>query len=104
MSKEVVSVMSRPRSTDKHQPLTISVPGSLMTRLDQELSYKQSRSKWVQQAIKAKLDAHEDESQVISSLSDLRLITILFNRGVIDWPLWELLKSNLLVEETATEQ
>ncbi len=96
--------LSRRRSTDKHQPLTISVPGSLMTRLDQELSYKQSRSKWVQQAIKAKLDAYEDDYQVISSLSDLRLITILLNRGVIDLPLWELLKSNLQSEETGAGQ
>ena len=96
--------MSRRRSTDKHQPLTISVPSSMMSRLDQELSYKQSRSKWVQQAIKAKLDAHEDESQVISSLSDLRLLTIMFNRHVINWEMYEAIKARLLTEETATKQ
>ena len=96
--------MSRRRSTDKHQPLTISVPSSMMSRLDQELSYKQSRSKWVQQAIKAKLDAHEDESQVISSLSDLRLLTIMFNRHVINWEMYEAIKARLLTEGTATEQ
>ena len=95
MFEKVVGVMSRPRSTDKHQPLTISVPGSLMTRLDQELSYKQSRSKWVQQAIKAKLDAHDDESQVISSISDIRLLTILFNRHVINWELYDTIKQRL---------
>ena len=96
--------MSRRRSTDKHQPLTISVPGSMMSRLDQELSYKQSRSKWVQQAIKAKLDAHEDESQVISSINDLRLLTILFNRGVINYVQYTAIKSTMQVEETAGEQ
>ena len=96
--------MARRRSIDKHQPLTISIPGSMMTRLDQELSYKQSRSKWVQQAIQAKLDAHEDESQVISSINDLRLLTILFNRGVINYVQYTAIKSTMQVEETAGEQ
>ena len=81
--------MSRPRSTDKHQPLTISVPGSLMTRLDQELSYKQSRSKWVQQAIKAKLDAHNTKEQVVSDLSNLVLIQMLVARKIISLGMYE---------------
>ena len=84
--------MSRPRSTDKHQPLTISVPGSLMTRLDQELSYKQSRSKWVQRAILAKLDAYNDESQIIQELSSIRLCAILLNRQVISPGMFETLQ------------
>ena len=75
--------MSRRRSTDKHQPLTISIPGSMMTRLDQELSYKQSRSKWVQDAIKAKLDASEGGLYRIEDLSSTRLAGILFNRQII---------------------
>ena len=87
--------MSRPRSTDKHQPLTISVPGSLMTRLDQELSYKQSRSKWVQQAIRAKLDAYDNESQIIQDISDLRLLTILHNREVISYVQYIAIKSTM---------
>ena len=87
--------MSRPRSTDKHQPLTISVPGSLMTRLDQELSYKQSRSKWVQAAIRAKLDAYEDAHQVISTLTNRRLLALLFNRGIIDYAMFQALEEKL---------
>lgn len=81
--------MSRPRSTDKHQPLTISVPGSLMKRLDQELSYKQSRSKWVQRAILAKLDAHNTKEQVVAELSDLVLIQMLFARGIISLGMYD---------------
>ena len=84
--------MSRRRSTDKHQPLTISVPGSLMKRLDQELSYKQSRSKWVQRAILAKLDAYNDESQIIQELSSIRLCAILLNRQVISPGMFETLQ------------
>ena len=100
--------MSRRRSTDKHQPLTISVPSSMMTRLDQELSYKQSRSKWVQQAIKAKLDAHDDDLQVISNLSSLQLCAILFNRQVISLGMFETLQKVITamkpIEETEAEQ
>ena len=100
--------MSRRRSTDKHQPLTISVPSSMMTRLDQELSYKQSRSKWVQDAIKAKLDAHDDDLQVISNLSSLQLCAILFNRQVISLGMFETLQKVITamkpIEETEAEQ
>ena len=91
--------MSRRRSLDPHHPITIALPRSLKTRLDELLSYKQSRSKWVCNAIKAKLDAHENESQVISSLSDVRLLVLLFNRGIIEYDMFTLLKSKLPAEE-----
>jgi hypothetical protein len=47
----------RPRSTDKAVPISIALPGSLARRLDQELAYKQSRSKWIANAIRNKLDS-----------------------------------------------
>ena len=100
--------MSRRRSTDKHQPLTISIPGSKMTRLDQELSYKQSRSKWVQSAIRAKLDASESDLHRIDDLSSLRLAAILLNRQVISPGMFETLQKVITAmtptEETAGEQ
>lgn len=96
--------MSRRRSLDPHHPITIALPRSLKTRLDELLSYKQSRSRWVCDAIKAKLDAHDDESQVISSLSDARLLVLLLNRSVIDYELFTLLKSKLPAAETGEEQ
>tara|TARA_Y100000033_G_C2683565_1_gene80245 strand:+ start:206 stop:508 length:303 start_codon:yes stop_codon:yes gene_type:complete len=100
--------MSRRRSTDKHQPLTISIPGSMMTRLDQELSYKQSRSKWVQAAIKAKLDASESDLHRIDDLSSLRLAAILLARQVISPGMFETLREVITamkpIEETAAEQ
>lgn len=74
----------------------------MMKRLDQEISYKQSRSKWVQQAIKAKLDAHEDKSQVISSISNLQLLGILFSREIINLDLFTSLRKQ--VEETEEGQ
>ncbi len=96
--------MSRRRSTDPHHPITIAIPRSIKTRLDELLSYRQSRSKWVCDAIVAKLDAHDDESQVISSMSSHRLAVLLFNRNVIDWELYDRIKSMLPTEETVTKQ
>ena len=96
--------MSRRRSSDPHHPITIALPRSLKTRLDELLSYNQSRSKWVCNAIKAKLDAHDNESQVISNISDTRLLVLLFNRGVINYEMFALLKLGLPTAETATEQ
>jgi len=96
--------MSRRRSLDPHHPITIALPRSLKTRLDELLSYKQSRSRWVCDAIKAKLDAHDDESQVISSLSSHRLAVLLFSRGVIPYEMLEHIRTMLPTEEIAEEQ
>lgn len=70
----------RPRSRDKVVPVSIAIPVSLMMRLDNELDYRQSRSKWVKSAIVEKLDQQFDWDGVSSK----RLLAILFNRGVID--------------------
>ena len=71
--------MSRPRSTDPSVALSIAVPQSLKTRLDQELSYKQSRSRWVCHAIKEKLNQEFD----YDSLSTRYLIRELQMRNII---------------------
>ena len=70
----------RPRSRDKVVPVSIAIPVSLMMRLDNELDWKQSRSKWVKSAILQKLDDQFDWG----SVSSKRLLAILFNRNVID--------------------
>jgi len=100
--------MSRPRAIDPSVPLSIAVPQSLKTRLDQELSYTQSRSKWVQKAIKAKLDAYEHEYMIIEELSSERLCAILLNRQVISLGMFETLqkviKAMSPIEETVEAQ
>tara|TARA_Y100000004_G_C8658299_1_gene304090 strand:+ start:215 stop:496 length:282 start_codon:yes stop_codon:yes gene_type:complete len=93
--------MSRRRSTDKHEPMTISMPKSLVARLDQILSYKQSRSKWVQEAIKAKLDATEGGLYRIEDLSSLRLAAILLARQIISQGMFETLRK--VIEATSNE-
>jgi hypothetical protein len=76
----------------------------LKTKLDELLSYKQSRSKWVCDAIKAKLDAHSNRHQVIGDMSDSQLLQELVIRRAIDDDIYLLLKSKLPTEETAEEQ
>lgn len=88
----------RPRSRDKVVPVSIAIPVSLMMRLDNELDWKQSRSKWVKSAIVEKLDQQFDWDGVSSK----RLLAILFNRGVIDLDRFTLLSKQ--VEEIEVEQ
>ena len=89
--------MSRPRSTDPSVALSIAVPQSLKTRLDQELSYKQSRSKWVCHAIKEKLELRFD----YDSISDIQLIGMLHARNIIEDEMVTLLKMRVVEIEEA---
>lgn len=83
--------MSRRRSNDPSVIMSVSIPRSLDQRLLQLLAYNQSRSRWVCNAIRAKLDAHDAESQVIDNLTSRRLVVLLFNRGIIDYAMMQLL-------------
>jgi len=83
--------MSRPRATDPSVALSIAVPQSLKTRLDQELSYTQSRSKWVCHAIKEKLNQEFDPD----SIETKHLIGMLHARNIIDYELLTLLRTRV---------
>lgn len=77
----------RPRSRDKVVPVSIGIPVSLMMRLDAELDWRQSRSRWVKSAIIQKLEDRIDWDYVSSK----QMLAILFNRGVIDYDRFTLL-------------
>ena len=96
--------MSRRRSTNPAIPVSIAVPRALHTRLNELLSYKQSRSRWVCDAIQAKLDAHSVRHQTLSDMSNGALLFELHIRGCIDDDTYTILKSKMLVAETAREQ
>jgi len=51
--------MSRRRSSDPADKITISLPRSLNNRLNEKLSYKMSRSAWIAGAIRDKLDGDD---------------------------------------------
>lgn len=87
--------MGRRRVKEKNIPMSLSIPYRLLQRLDSELGYQQSRSKWVQGAIKAKLDHDLDWA----SVSSIRLIVMLRNRDIIDDATFRVLKQVVETEE-----
>ena len=99
--------MPRPRSRDKVVPVSIGIPVSLMMRLDNELSWQQSRSKWVKKAIESKL--LDTKNFAIDDISNIRLVNIFHARmcgcqyadSCVDY---KILKSMMRVEETVKEQ
>ena len=96
--------MSRRRSSDPAMPVSIAIPRSLFTRLNELLSWRSSRSKWVCDAIRAKLDAHSVRQQTLNDISNGQLLFELQMRQVIDEDTYTILKSNLLAAETVTKQ
>ena len=63
--------MSRKRSTDKSIPISVALPGSLVRRLDQELKYTASRSKYVAKAIENRLQDMASSSTLEMPTSQL---------------------------------
>jgi len=70
--------MSRKRSIDKSIPISVALPSSLVRRLDQELSYTSSRSKYVANAIENRLKQMENSS--VSEASTRQLMAALMAR------------------------
>ena len=81
--------MSRKRSIDKSIPISVALPGSLVTRLDQELSYQASRSKYVAKAIENRLN--DLQSSAVSEASTRQLIAALRARPDISKQLFTIL-------------
>jgi metal-responsive CopG/Arc/MetJ family transcriptional regulator len=85
--------MSRKRSIDKSIPISVALPGSLVKRLDQELDYTSSRSKYVAKAIQHRLD--EMTSSAVSDASTRQLMAALMARDDITKQLKTILEALL---------
>ena len=85
--------MGRKRSTNKSVPISVSLPGSLVTRLDQELSYQSSRSKYVADAIENRLKQMENSS--VGEASTRQLMAALHSRTDISNQLKTILETLL---------
>ncbi len=68
--------MGRRRSKE-NIPMSLSIPYRLIMRVDNELSYKQSRSKWVQGAIREKLEREIDFGLVPTKKLLLLLVIVM---------------------------
>ncbi len=81
--------MSRKRSIDKSIPISIAIPESLKKRLDQELDYTSSRSKYVAIAIENRLE--QMKSSAVSEASTRQLMAALRARPDISKQLFTIL-------------
>lgn len=81
--------MSRRRSADKSIPISIALPRSVVARLDQVLSYKDSRSAYIAQAISNRMNQLEASS--IADAPTRQLMAALSSREDIDSTLRHLL-------------
>jgi len=81
--------MSRRRSADKAIPISIALPGSIVTRLDQVLSYNDSRSAYITRAIQDRMNQLEASS--IADAPTRQLMAALSSREDIDSTLRHLL-------------
>ncbi len=81
--------MSRKRSIDKSIPISVALPSSLVRRLDQELDYTSSRSKYVANAIENRLN--EMQSSAVSEASTRQLMAALRARPDISKQLFTIL-------------
>ena len=86
--------MSRKRSIDKSIPISVALPGSLVRRLDQELDYTSSRSKYVAKAIENRLN--EVQSSAIEEASSRQLMAVLHARKDISNQLKTILETIIL--------
>ena len=86
--------MSRKRSIDKSIPISVTLPSSLVRRLDQELDYTSSRSKYVARAIENRLN--QMESSALSDASTRHLMAELWTRVDISKNLKTILNTLLM--------
>ena len=92
--------VGRPRKANKvkKEQISINLPRVLIDKLNNQLSYSQSRSRYVESAIRTVLDQEYDRSLIPSE----HLIAMLHQRKIIDYEMVTLLLKR--VEETATQQ
>ena len=68
--------MSRRRSADPTKAISITLPSSLLLKLDDKLSYHDSRSDWIAGAIRMRLN----DSSALGEVNDVRLKVMLHSR------------------------
>lgn len=99
--------IGRPRKAKRKENISVNLDKSLINEVEDQLSWKQSRSQWISEAIKNKL------SRKLPDIDEYRLTTLVFTaKEHKDCPKW--LKRELSyylesttrspVEETVKEQ
>lgn len=92
--------VGRPRKAQavRRQQISVHLPQTMVSELDNRLSWSQSRSKFIESAIKEKLNGDFD----FTSITNLQLLGMLFSREIINFDLFTSLKKQ--VEEIEERQ
>ena len=106
LSAEVVRMkkIGRPRKAQRKINISVNLPSHIVDKIDDAISWQTSRSKWVEQAIIAKLDAHNSRSQVIENTRSETLVSVLTQRQIVSpglaETLFKVIKATAPTEET----
>lgn len=85
------SLMPRRRSTNPTKAISITLPLRLLDQVDDQLTRIQSRSAWIADAIRTKLD--DNAGLRVEDASDKEMLVALVNRGAITKDQYDLLTS-----------
>ncbi len=72
--------MSRRRSLNPTKAVSVTIPTSLLEELDNRISYSQSRSRFISNAVKEKLQKYDSSSPLVSDSSVRQLMAALVAR------------------------
>ena len=72
--------MSRRRSSNPTKAISVTLPGTLLEELDNRLSYSQSRSRFISNAVEEKLQKYDSSSPLVSDSSVRQLMAALVAR------------------------
>ena len=72
--------MSRRRSSNPTKAISVTIPESLLKELEHRLSYSQSRSKYIADAVEQKLKKYKSDSPLVCDSSVRQLMAALVAR------------------------
>jgi len=83
--------MSRRRSLNPTKAISVTLPGNLIKELDERLSYSQSRSRFIANAVEKKLQKYDSQSLLVTDASVRQLMAALVARNETEKVLKKLL-------------
>ena len=84
--------MNHKKKRNRAIPIHITMPQTLLDDIDDQMSHKSSRSKWIRGACDLKLGKDVTE---VADLTDIQLVNVLRNRANYEGPAEAILKSLL---------
>jgi len=83
--------MSRRRSLNPTKAISVTLPGNLIKELDERLSYSQSRSRFIANAVEKKLEKYDSQALLVTDASVRQLMAALVARDKTEKVLKKLL-------------